>query len=80
MSHGTPWMLWISAKIALPIPSDVEPRRCSGDSQIYNASIVCGGFDCVRSSVLTKSHGTIVGIAGKLLGVEFKVLKGIGRP
>ena len=47
MSHGTPWMLWISTKIALPILSDVETRRRSSDSQVYNASFICGGLDGV---------------------------------
>ena len=47
MSHGTPWMLGISAKVGLPILSNVEPRRCSGDSQVYNASFICGGLDGV---------------------------------
>ena len=45
MSHGTPRMLWIKAKVALPILSNMESRRRSGDDQINNTSFICGGPD-----------------------------------
>lgn len=47
MPHGTPWLLWISAKIALPILSNMESRRHPCDDQIHDASFVCSRFDGV---------------------------------
>ena len=80
MSHGTPRMLWISAKIALPILSNVKPRRRSCYCQVYDTRLICGGLDGVRSCVFTEGNGTVVGIARKLLGVEVEVFEGIGGP
>lgn len=73
-------MLWISAKIALPVLSNVESRRRPCDCQIHNASFICGRLDGVRRSVFTESNSAAVGVARKLLWVEVKVLERIGGP
>lgn len=73
-------MLWISAKIALPILSNVKSGRRPRDCQIHDASIIRGRLDSVRSSILAKSNGAVVGPARKLFVVEVEVLEGIGGP
>ena len=80
MPHGTPWLLWISAKIALPILANMESRRNPCDCQIHNASFVCSGFDGVRISIFAESNGAVIRVARKFLVVEVEVLEGIGGP
>ena len=47
MPHGTPWVFWIGAKIAVPILSDVESRRRPRDCQIHDAGFIRGRLDRV---------------------------------
>ena len=80
MSHGTPRMRWIGAKVAFPILSNVESRCCLCDCQVHYASFICCRFDGVRSSILAESNGTVVSITGKLVRVELEVLERIRGP
>ncbi len=29
MAHRSPWFLWVSTEVALPILADLEPRSCA---------------------------------------------------
>lgn len=70
MSHGTPRILWIGAKIAFAVLTNVKTRCCPCYSQVDNASFICDGLDQVGSSVFTESNSTAIGIERELLIVE----------
>ena len=80
MSHGTPRMLWIRAKVAFAIHSYVEPRCRSRDCHIHYTCFIGDRFDCIGCAIFTKGYRTTVGMEAKFFGVEVRAIEGIGGP
>lgn len=45
MSHGTPRILWIGAKITLAVFANMKTRCCPCYGQVDNASFICDRLD-----------------------------------
>ena len=80
VSHGSPWLVRVSAEVALPIRSNLEPGRLSSHFQVYYREFVGRRLDRVKCPIFAKIDSTAISVETKLFIIKTVVFESVGGP